>query len=85
MKRVTDNSQLYKPYAELRFLDILRQERAMYGIPHMFLSGVPTVIAYHISDWMAFFVETMIDQFYDEDDEPLTERGDQVRNLLHNL
>lgn len=76
---------LYKPYADMRFLDILRQERAIHGIPHMFLSGVPTVIAYHISDWVAFFVETMIDQFYDEDDEPVTEREDQVRNLLHNF
>ncbi|KAK0109405.1 hypothetical protein ONS95_002103 [Cadophora gregata] len=76
---------LYKPYAETRFLDILRQERSFYGIPHMFLSGVPTVIAYHISDWVAFFVETLIDQYYDGDENPPTERQDFVRNILHNF
>ncbi|KAH7305161.1 hypothetical protein BKA65DRAFT_202828 [Rhexocercosporidium sp. MPI-PUGE-AT-0058] len=76
---------LYKPYTGMEFVDILRQERAASGIPQMFLSGVPTVIAYHISDWAAFFVESVIDAYFDDGELPATDKEDQVRNLLHNF
>ncbi|KAL2068507.1 hypothetical protein VTL71DRAFT_14844 [Oculimacula yallundae] len=76
---------LYKPYAAMRFVEILRQERAAFSVPHMFLSGVPTVIAYHISDWVAFFVETAIDGYFDDGHVPATDGEEQVRNILHNL
>ncbi|KAH9210993.1 hypothetical protein DL95DRAFT_342430 [Leptodontidium sp. 2 PMI_412] len=75
---------LYKPYAGMRFVDILRQERAVSGVPHMFLSGVPTVIAYHISDWAAFFIESVIDAYFDHDDLFVNEREERISNLLHN-
>ncbi|CZS99682.1 hypothetical protein WAI453_002382 [Rhynchosporium graminicola] len=76
---------LYKPYVAMRLADILRQERTAFGVPHMLLSGVPTVVAYHISDWVAFFVETMIEGYFDDDHQPVTDREDQVRNALHTL
>lgn len=69
----------------MRFLDILRQERAVSGISHMFLTGVPTVIAYHISDWAAFFVETMVDSHFEDGDSPPTERQEHIRTLLHTM
>ncbi|KAG4434398.1 hypothetical protein IFR05_010131 [Cadophora sp. M221] len=75
---------LYKPYTGMRFVDILRQERAVSGIPHMFLSGVPTVIAYHISDWAAFFIESVIDAYFDDDNIYINEGEERMSIFLHN-
>lgn len=64
--------QLYKPYTDTRFLDIIRGEVHTYGIPHMILSGLPTVIAYHVSDYVGFFAETILDTVLDEEGDTLS-------------
>ncbi len=64
-------------------MNILRQERSVASIPHILLTGLPCVVAYHVSDWIAFFVETLVDAFFDDEEAELTERQVQVRNALN--
>jgi hypothetical protein len=47
----------------------------------MFFAGIPTVFAYHISDWAAFFLETIVEAILDEED-GLSKRQSQLRNTL---
>jgi len=47
----------------------------------MIFAGMPTVFAYHLSDWAAFFLETIVEAILDEDD-TLSKRQLQIRNTL---
>jgi hypothetical protein len=50
-------------------VNILRQEISLRSTSNLFYAGLPTVVAYHVSDWVAFFIETMVDAVLDEYDE----------------
>jgi hypothetical protein len=63
--------QLYKPYSKIGLLGILRRETSTYSVPHLFLSGLPTVFAYHVCDWVAFLTETIVEgMFYQDENGP---------------
>jgi hypothetical protein len=60
--------QIYKPYSELTLIDILRREHQVESIPSLLFSGLPAVLAYHISDWVGFVaVDVMLDGDEKED------------------
>ncbi|KAI9046450.1 hypothetical protein LZ554_009199 [Drepanopeziza brunnea f. sp. 'monogermtubi'] len=69
---------LYRPYAETGLLDLVRQERAVSGIPRMLLTGLPAVVAYHALDMMSFFCETVLDALYDEEEGALTDQEKSI-------
>ncbi|KAJ5035292.1 uncharacterized protein L3040_007767 [Drepanopeziza brunnea f. sp. 'multigermtubi'] len=70
---------LYRPYAETGLLDLVRQERAVRGIPRMLLTGLPAVGAYHALDMMSFFCETVLDALYDEEEGALTDQEKSIK------
>jgi hypothetical protein len=54
--------QIYKPYSELALVNVLRYETQVKSIPSLLFSGIPTVLAYHISDWIGFIaVDILLD------------------------
>lgn len=53
----------------MRLLDILRQEHSIKTISSMAFSGMPSVVAYHISDYLGFIIQALMDGFYDEEEE----------------
>jgi hypothetical protein len=60
--------QIYKTYSELTLIDIMRREHQVESIPSLLFSGLPTVLAYHISDWVGFVaVDVMLDDDEKED------------------
>lgn len=63
---------IYRPYAEIGLLDILRNENKDKSVPSIFFSGIPTVILYHISDYAGFVVQACLDGYWDEDEETFT-------------
>jgi hypothetical protein len=50
----------------------------------MIFAGMPTVFAYHFSDWAAFFMETVVEAVWDED-EGLTNTQHRLKNVLQNV
>lgn len=40
----------------------------------MFFSGIPTVVAYHISDYAGFVAQALVDNYLDEEDNDYTPR-----------
>ena len=73
VQNLTNPSQLYRPYSESRLLGIIRQEATTYSVPHLFTSGLPAVIAYHVVDFVSFRIETFIDAVFDSDENDLSE------------
>ena len=63
-----DVFQIFKSYAEISLLEILRKEHKSKSIPGLFFSGISTVALYHVSDYAGFLVQTFIDGIWDEDD-----------------
>ncbi len=51
-------------------------------MPNLMWAGLPTVVAYHISEWVAFFLETVVDAMIDEEEAPLTGRQNLLKNLI---
>jgi hypothetical protein len=41
-------------------------------MPRLVWSGLPTVVAYHVSDWIAFLAETVLDAVIDDDGEHIS-------------
>ncbi|RDL41431.1 uncharacterized protein BP5553_01410 [Venustampulla echinocandica] len=85
---------LYQPYAKFGLLQILRYEKARYGLLHVIGAGLPAVLAYHAADWVAFFFETVLDAYWEEENEDglslltLTPAQKRVRfalQMLHRL
>jgi len=57
----------------------------VHSISHLLFSGFPTVIAYHFSDWVAFFAETVIEAiFEDEEGNPQSKR-ENMKNLVQGV
>jgi hypothetical protein len=52
--------QIYKPYSELTLVDVLRYEFQAKSISTLLFSGIPTVLAYHISDWVGFIAVDVV-------------------------
>lgn len=73
--------QLYKPYSAVDISELIKTERTTYSVDHLFFAGIPAVIAYHVSDWLAFFTETIVEALFEEIEEP-TERQIQLKNFL---
>lgn len=48
----------------------------------MFFSGVPTVFAYHLSDWAAFFLETVSEAIFDEENDETSSWQPALRETL---
>lgn len=65
MNFVNASIQIYKPYSELTLLNIMRQENEIWPIPSLLFSGLPTVLAYHVSDWVGFVA---VDVILDDDE-----------------
>jgi len=59
---------IYKPYAEMSLLGILKQESAVRSFPNLLYAGLPAVVAYHVSDWVGFISDALIDEIFDEED-----------------
>jgi len=53
-------------------------------MPRLTWSGLPTVAAYHVSEWVAFFLETVLDAVIDED-ENASERARSFKVVLQRL
>jgi hypothetical protein len=53
-------------------------------MPRLTWSGLPSVVAYHVSEWVAFFVETVLDAVIDED-ENASERARNFKVILQKL
>jgi uncharacterized hydantoinase/oxoprolinase family protein len=66
---------LYRSYADIGLLQILRQETAEYGLGHVLTAGLPTVLAYHAADWVAFYAERLLDDIFGEDEEKISPRA----------
>lgn len=64
---------------------IVRQEASAYSVPHLFFSGLPTVLAYHVSDWVAFLTETVIDAVYEEDENGVSEGHIVSRQVVQGM
>ena len=56
-------------------------ERSQYTVDHLFFTGIPTVVAYHLSDWAAFFAETLIEATFDGE-EGFTPRQLQMKTAI---
>ncbi|TGO10393.1 hypothetical protein BTUL_0136g00140 [Botrytis tulipae] len=65
---------LYRSYSEIGVLALIQHERTRRSVANLFFSGLPTVIAYHVSDWAGCFLEVLLDQMFDEDERRLTSR-----------
>lgn len=68
-------------------IDILRQEMAVKSIPSMLFSGIPTVVAYHLLDYAAFFAQVAVESIFadnedDEDDDDLVQSGSKLKWTL---
>jgi hypothetical protein len=59
--------QLYKSYTQASFLGIVRQETAAKSFTNIFYAGLPSVLAYHVSDWIGFISDALIDDFFEEE------------------
>ena len=80
---VTNHHKLYQPYSQLTILQIFKQERDQSSFGHMLFAGMPTVFAYHLSDWAAFFLETVVEAIWDEEDKDgLSNRQSRLRSSL---
>jgi hypothetical protein len=64
---------------------MVRREASTYSIPHLVFSGLPTVLAYHVSDWLAFFTETIIEACFDEDENNFSEQQIRARQVVQGL
>ena len=49
-------------------LGIIRQETAATSFPNLVYAGLPSVVAYHLSDWIGFITDALIDDIFDEED-----------------
>lgn len=66
---IAEHGKLYKPYSEVGLLQIFRYEKESgFTLPNLFFSGIPTVLAYHASDWIGFIVQSVIDGVWDEEE-----------------
>ncbi|ESZ94623.1 hypothetical protein SBOR_5034 [Sclerotinia borealis F-4128] len=63
---------LYRSYSDIGILGLIQRERARRSVANSFFSGLPTVIAYHISNWLACRLADILDQMYDETENELT-------------
>jgi hypothetical protein len=52
----------------MSLLSILKQEGSSQSMSGLMWSGLPTVVAYHVSDWVAFLIETILDALIDEEE-----------------
>lgn len=61
-------SQIYQKYSGLPLIDIMKHENDTRSISSLLFSGLPTVLAYHISDWVGFVtVDVLLDGNEKED------------------
>lgn len=74
--------QLYQPYSHIGFLEIIRREKAASSITHLLFAGIPTVVAYHLSDWVAFFLETVLEAVMDTDEAAVSKIQTEIRSAL---
>ncbi|KAL3426824.1 hypothetical protein PVAG01_00333 [Phlyctema vagabunda] len=72
---------LYRPYTEMSLIEIIRLERALSPTSFM-LAGLPTVMAYHVSDWAGFIFQVLVEGYYDEEDGSLSARQIAMRNTI---
>ena len=52
----------------MSLLGILKQETTARSFPNLLYAGLPAVVAYHISDWVGFIADALIDEIFDEED-----------------
>jgi hypothetical protein len=49
-------------------IEIMRREVATKSVASLLFSGIPTVMAYHISDWTGFITQALMDGIWDEEE-----------------
>ncbi|KAI9648730.1 hypothetical protein NHQ30_003370 [Ciborinia camelliae] len=59
---------LYRSYSDIGILGLIQRERARRSVTNLFFSGLPTVITYHVSDWVGCFLEAVLDEMDDENE-----------------
>ena len=63
-------SQIYQPYSDLPLIDIMRHEHGTRSISSLLFTGLPTVLAYHISDWVGFVTVDVLLEGNEKEDTP---------------
>ena len=51
----------------MSLLDILKHEATARSSPSLLYVGLPAVVAYHVSDWVGFIADALIDEIFDEE------------------
>jgi hypothetical protein len=75
--------QLYRPYEETRFFNILQQERDQYSASHIVLAGLPATLTHHALEWISVFINAILDALTDDDDR-LTRMDEKSNTFLQN-
>lgn len=64
---------------------ILRMEAARSSMLHVITAGLPTVVAYHVFDWIAVVAESLLDTILDEDEQELSQLQTKSKRLLQGV
>ncbi|APA09182.1 hypothetical protein sscle_04g039520 [Sclerotinia sclerotiorum 1980 UF-70] len=76
---------LYRSYSDVGILALIQHERATRSVTNLCFSGLHTVIAYHISDWVGCFLEVVLDQMFDENERKLTPQEVWIKYIADKL
>lgn len=68
--------QVYRPYSELSLINILRREYSVQSVPNLLFSGLPSAMAYQITDWAGFII---VDVLLEEDENGETPMKSWIR------
>ncbi|KAA8575881.1 hypothetical protein MFRU_059g00040 [Monilinia fructicola] len=72
---------LYRSYSDVGILALIQRERARRSIPNLLFAGLPTAIAYHLSEWVGCYLESVLDHMYDENEVLLTSQDVWIKNI----
>lgn len=73
--------KLYRSYSDVGILALIQRERARRSIPNLLFAGLPTAIAYHLSEWVGCYLESVLDHMYDENEVLLTSQDVWIKNI----
>ncbi|KAH8804553.1 hypothetical protein F5884DRAFT_417811 [Xylogone sp. PMI_703] len=57
---------LYRSHATMGFVELVKHEASISSIPRLIFAGIPTVFAYHVSDWACFVLYSLMDENLEE-------------------
>ncbi|RFU36071.1 hypothetical protein B7463_g211, partial [Scytalidium lignicola] len=74
---------LYRSHATMGFLELVKHEASLSSIPRLIFAGIPTVLAYHVSDWACFIMYSLMDENFE--DNRLTPRQARLKRFSQRL